>query len=252
MDRVSQTGASGSIQPLAGTTLAFAAGVAAIGLYLACSTAAWWFYPRPFSPLRNWLSDLGNSLRNPRGALFYNVGCALTAAALFLFVLGLSRWRSGRRLRDGLIAAAQVAGIVSAFSLLMVGVYSQDLARQHLFYSNSFFSSFPVFMVLHSTALTGHPRSGRSLGILGFVVVVVGLGFHWLFPVSRPLEWVTEAGFLLFVGLVAWNTQRVVAPKLAATGSTAPDNGSSLPGARSSSTTTRLRPGEAESNLSET
>jgi hypothetical membrane protein len=193
-------------QRTSGTTLAFAGGMTAVVLYLICSAVAWWFYPRSFSPFHNWLSDLGDSVRNPRGAVFYNVGCALAAAALFFFVLGLSRWRCGRPTGDGLVTASQIVGVISAFFLGMIGVYSQDLARQHLFYSNSFFSCFPVFILLLSSALTLHPHSSKSVGVLGFLVVLVGFAFHSLFPVSRPLEWVTESGFLLFVGLVAWNT----------------------------------------------
>jgi hypothetical membrane protein len=193
-----------------GISLAFAGGMAAILSYVGCTAAAWWLYPGRFIPLHSWLSALGDRSHNPQGALFYDVGCALTAAALLFFILGLRQWRSRRSGRDALLAAAQVAGIASAFFLLMVGVYSQDRLRLHLLYSNSFFSSFPVFILLLSTVLIGHPRSARSIGIAGFLVVLIGLAFHTLFPRSRPLEWITEFGFLAYVGLVAWGTRVAV------------------------------------------
>lgn len=178
----------------------------AIVLYVVCSTAAWWVYPSSFTPAKNWLSDLGDRSRNPSGAEFYDIGCILTAAALLLFVLGLSKWGSGRPRRNVLIAA-QLAGLTSVFFLVMLGLYSQDRLREHLIYSNWFFFCFSVFTVLLSTALLTQRHFRKSVAILGFAVVLVSLGFHSVFPLSRPLEWITESSFLVYVALVAWNTQ---------------------------------------------
>jgi len=144
--------------------------MAAVVLYLTCSIAAWWFYPGSFTPRHNWLSDLGDPRRNPAGAFFYNAGCGLTALALLVFVVGLSRWRRGRPRGHGWVAAAQVVGTVSAAALLMVGVFSTDRLRQHLMYSNWFFASFPVFIALRISAempmrsptVPSGPRAGNS------------------------------------------------------------------------------------------
>ena len=45
-------------------------------------------FPSAFSPIVNYLSDLGNSAFNPKGAWFYNAGCILTGLALFPFYAG--------------------------------------------------------------------------------------------------------------------------------------------------------------------
>jgi hypothetical membrane protein len=186
-----------------GIPLAFGGGIAAVVLYLTGSIAAWWFYPRSFTPRHNWLSDLGDPRRNPEGAFFYNVGCGLTALALLVFILGLSRWRRGRPRGHGWVAAAQVVGTVSAAALLMVGVFSTDHLRQHMISSNWFFASFPVFIALLSTGLYSNPQFEKRVAILGFGFLILSTTFHWLYPVSRVLEWVTELGFMVYVGLVA-------------------------------------------------
>src|SRR5512143_1008113 len=45
--------------------------------FLACE-----LHPLPVSPFENWLSDLGDPIVNPAGAIFYNIGVMLSA--LFL------------------------------------------------------------------------------------------------------------------------------------------------------------------------
>ena len=196
-----------ALQWVGGIPLAFAGGMGAILAYLICSAMAWSLYPGPFGPLRNWLSDLGNPVRNPAGAAWYNAGCILTALGLLVFVLGLSSWRSGKPTGNALIATSQLTGIASVVSLAMIGVYSENHLRQHMISSNWFFACFPLFIVLFSTGVITHPRSRKDIGMLGLGVVVLGLVFHLIFPKSRPLEWVTELGFLLYVGVVAWSTR---------------------------------------------
>jgi hypothetical membrane protein len=193
----------------AGITLAFGGGMGAIVLYVVCSMVAWWVYPHSFSPLRNWLSDLGDRSRNPEGAPFYDVGCIVTAGALLLFMVGLRRWGSGHPRRRALVAA-QLAGLASVVFLAMLGVYSQDRLREHMIYSNWFFVCFSIFVTLLSTALFTQLHFKRSVAVLGFAVVLVSLAYHSVFPLSRPLEWITEFGFLLYVALVAFTTQRAV------------------------------------------
>jgi hypothetical membrane protein len=187
--------------------LAFAGGVGAISVYVLCTAAAWWLYPRHFAPFSNWLSDLGNSTRNPAGAAWYNAGCMLTALGLLLFILGLSRWRSAGTTSAFLIGTSQLTGVVSVVSLAMIGLYSEDHLRQHMLSSNWFFACFPLFIVLFSTGLIVHPEGQRKIPLLGFGVVLVGLLFHLIYPRSRPLEWATELAFLLYVGVVAWTSR---------------------------------------------
>jgi hypothetical protein len=127
-----------------------------------------------------------------------------------VFMLGLSRWRSGRPMRKALVAASQLAGFASVVFLVMLGLYSQERLREHLIYSNWFFFCFWVFTALLSTVLFTHSRFKKIVAILGFAVALDSFALHLLFPLSQPLEWITEFGFLVYVALVALNTQRAV------------------------------------------
>jgi hypothetical membrane protein len=176
-------------------------------VYLVCSTAAWLLYPGSFSPLKNWLSDLGNPIRNPAGAVWYNVGCVLTALALLLFIRSLSWWRSAGSIGSTLIGTSQVTGLASVISLAMIGVYSENDLRRHMIYSNWFFACFPLFILLFSTGVITQRNRSNAIGLIGLGVVVIGLWFSLVFPGSRPLEWGSELAFLVYVGIVAWNTR---------------------------------------------
>jgi hypothetical protein len=64
--------------------LASTAIVASI-IYLAFTAIALAYYPQTYSPLTNWLSDLGNPTVNPSGALYYDAGGVVTSVALIFF-----------------------------------------------------------------------------------------------------------------------------------------------------------------------
>jgi hypothetical membrane protein len=60
-------------------------GISGLVLYLALSAVSFSFYPSFFSPIGNWLSDLGNNLLNPEGAIFYRLAGILSGAVLLVF-----------------------------------------------------------------------------------------------------------------------------------------------------------------------
>jgi hypothetical membrane protein len=65
-------------------------GFAAFTIYVVFTALAFSKYPDAYSPVKNWLSDLGNPLINQSGALLYNLGCVLTSIVLIFFVIFLS------------------------------------------------------------------------------------------------------------------------------------------------------------------
>src|SRR5437763_1678291 len=83
--------------------ISFVASMFAVLCYLAFALLAFARYPLPYSPTRNWLSDLGNVDLNPEGALFYNIGIVATGVLLLAFFLGLSRWKTGNNPRQNLM-----------------------------------------------------------------------------------------------------------------------------------------------------
>ncbi len=77
-------------------SLSFVTAMFVIVCYLAFTLLAFSRYPLPYSPLSNWLSDLGNANLNPSGALFYNIGIVASGGLVLLFFLGLSEWKMGK------------------------------------------------------------------------------------------------------------------------------------------------------------
>ncbi|MEJ2295248.1 MAG: DUF998 domain-containing protein, partial [Candidatus Lokiarchaeota archaeon] len=111
-------------------------GIFVILLYCIFTVISIALFPPPFSPLDNWLSDLGNSSYNPNGAVFYNIGCVLTGAALILFYISLYKWYRDKLWHKILMVIIQIIGCYSGFALTMIGVFSEDFIIAHIYWSN--------------------------------------------------------------------------------------------------------------------
>ncbi len=86
--------------------LSYISGFALIAIYFSFFLLSLAFFPTAYSPMANWLSDLGNSSLNPKGALLYNLGCILTALLEIPFMIGLSAWpleKNGKKYCSGLV-----------------------------------------------------------------------------------------------------------------------------------------------------
>lgn len=187
------------------------AGLMVIVLYSFFTFTSAALYPPPFSPVTNWLSDLGSWSGNPSGAILYNVGCVVTGLALFPFYIGLYKWYDGKKWRRILLTAGQILGLCSAFSLMMIGVFSADSGKPHLFWSAAFFTiNFVVVLVVVSSLVT-HPKFMKPIGVYAYLVTVASLVFD--FTVGGPLvEWFTVFTALGFAGLLVINMLRVAYP----------------------------------------
>jgi hypothetical membrane protein len=74
-------------------------------------------YPPGFTPLENWMSDLGNPELNPAGSPFFNWACGITGLLLVVFYLGLRRGLLPDGRRQKLLAAARAFGVLSGIAL---------------------------------------------------------------------------------------------------------------------------------------
>ena len=163
------------------------------------------FFPRLVSPLNDWLSDLGNSTYNPRGAIFYNAGCILTGLALFPFFAGFYYWYTDERWRKSLIVVTQAVGFIAAFSLMMIGVFSEDAGAIHHLWSLVFFVFNLFVLILANVSLITHRKFIRPVGYYGLVVAMINLLFVGLTYTSL-LEWFTVFTALGYVALLSYNT----------------------------------------------
>jgi hypothetical membrane protein len=181
------------------------AGVLVIVFYCTLTLTSIVLFPRPVSPLTDWLSDLGNSSYNPLGAIFYNVGCVLTGLALFPFFAGLYYWYTDERWRKSLIVVTQAVGFVAAFALMMIGVFSEDYGAIHHLWSVTFFLFNLLVLILADISLMTHRKFIRPIGYYGLVVAVINLLFVGLAYTSL-LEWFTVFTALGYVAFLSYNT----------------------------------------------
>ncbi|MFX1452863.1 MAG: DUF998 domain-containing protein [Promethearchaeota archaeon] len=180
------------------------AGILVIAFYCIFTFTSLALYPPPFSPIDNWLSDLGNSSYNPNGAIFYNLGCILTGISLFPFFIGLYRWYSEEIWQKVILIITQIVGCCAAFSLIMIGVFSEDFMEPHIFWSEVFFRLNLLVLILSAITLYFHSDFIKLIAIYGIVVAIINLLFVFIFD-TPLLEWFTVFTALGYVGLIIYN-----------------------------------------------
>lgn len=180
------------------------AGVVVIILYCTFTFTSLALYPSAYSPTANWLSDLGSSSKNPNGAIYYNWGCILTGLALFPFFIGLYKWYTKENWRNASLVATQVIGCLAAFSLIMIGVFSEDSGWAHSLWSSVFFILNLLVLVMLGASLFTHTSYIRPIAYYGFIVAIINLLFVILNH-TPILEWFTVFSALGYVGLLSYN-----------------------------------------------
>jgi hypothetical membrane protein len=145
------------------------AGIAAAVVYLIFALVAFLRYPGAYGPLTNWLSDLGNPLDNPSGAIFYRLGCVLSGAALVLFYLKLGTWNTGSKKTRVLLTVAQCTGVFSAVCLIITGIFPLGTSTEiHSLWSMMLYVSLGFFLTFSATALMKNPAFKERLRVLCF------------------------------------------------------------------------------------
>jgi hypothetical membrane protein len=183
------------------------AGILVILFYCAFTFTSIVLFPRPVSPMSDWLSDLGNSSYNPQGAIFYNVGCVLTGLALFPFFAGFYYWYTDEKWRKSLIMITQAVGFIAAFALMMIGVFSEDAGAIHHLWSLVFFVFNLLVFILANVSLMTHRKFIRPIGYYGLIVAVINLLLVGL-AYTSILEWFTVFTALGYAAFLSYNTFR--------------------------------------------
>lgn len=163
-------------------------------------------FPGSFSPVLNWLSDLGNVKYNPDGAIFFNIGCVLTSLVLVAFFTGYSYWSLTSRNKNLLLIACKAFGFFDAFTLAMLGIYPETMIEVHNIFAFMFFYGNMGFMIMTSITMLFHVRSFKCVSIYGFLVTAISLAFLVVPIIPRVFEWVVVVTSLGFVGLMVANT----------------------------------------------
>lgn len=191
-------------------SLSFVTSLFAVLCYLTFALLAFAQYPLPYSPMRNWLSDLGNTDLNPRGALFYNIGIVATGVVLLLFFLGLAQWKMGNnRIQNLMLRLTQGFGILGSLALVMSGLFPINFSTLHSFFSICLYILLGTAFGFSVAALRYHPTCPRWLLILGAIAALVDI-LSGVFHTVYVLEWVTVSLFLCYPVLLGAETNRLL------------------------------------------
>jgi len=181
-------------------------GCLVIGIYIAFTGVSIGMFPEPFSPMFNWMSDLGNVMYNPGGAIFFNLGCVLTSVVLVVFFMGYSYWNLMSRNKNLLLVTCKAFGFFDAFTLAMLGIFNENMVAMHDLFSVMFFYGNMGFMIVTSITLLFHSRSLKGVSLYGFLVAGVSMAFLVMPLAPRVIEWVIVIASLGFVALMVVNT----------------------------------------------
>jgi hypothetical membrane protein len=178
--------------------------------YLIFSLLAYSQYPFAFSPMTNWLSDLGNIEHNPNGAIFYNIGILLTAVMLLLFFLGLSSWKiTDNRVQVVMLRLTQVFGMLGAFCMMMSAIFPINNYSIHAFWSTSLYILLSTGFIFLAAALRYHKEVPSWMLVLGISTAPLVI-LTKFFPTLYILEWIIVSISLVYVCLVGIETHRLL------------------------------------------
>jgi hypothetical membrane protein len=167
-------------------------------------------YPLPYSPMTNWLSDLGNIGVSPSGARFYNAGIIVTGILLLTFYLTIFVWRlEHNKIQNLMVTLTQVFGVVGAASMIMSGLYPINLPAPHSFWSAALDIAIGSSFAFSVAALRYYPNTPRWVLVLGVITWLVDTLFSLFFNNIHILEWVTIALFLAYILALGFVTRLI-------------------------------------------
>ncbi len=166
--------------------------------------------PHTFSPLKNYMSSLGNSSFNPDGAFFYNVSIIVSGFLFIIFFIGLSLWYTDILIDKTLLMATQIVRCLLAITIILTGVFSEDFKPQHIFWSIiagilGFFVNvlLAVYLVRQKEAIK---KISYSIFILiGFYVIFLFI----LSPDHVLTEWIVRTLGDINLILITYNLKKI-------------------------------------------
>jgi hypothetical protein len=179
-------------------------GILAVLAYITLVFVAYLRYPAAYSPLASALSQLGDPLLNPSGAVFYNVGGSLLGLLLIPFYLSLSGWNTGERGQAVLTAGSQTAGVISSLALVSSCVFPAGTHTPiHVASAGTAGITSLFFWIFSGFAMLKNPARAKWLPYFGYLplagIAVVALVLRQRFMV----EWVAVLLFLVYIALLA-------------------------------------------------
>jgi hypothetical protein len=188
-------------------TLVMIAGITAACVYLVFTTVAFFIYPAGYSPVTNWLSDLGNPLINPSGAFFYNLGCVLTSLVLMVFYIGMGVWADGSKRLKLLLSIARITGLLSSIFLIVAALFPLGTHTQiHEISGKGHVIFLGFFLTFSATVLLKHPVLRKWPAYFGFLTAAVNFVYGVFLHSVFVAEWVAIGMFIIYILMIAFNS----------------------------------------------
>jgi hypothetical membrane protein len=189
------------------------AGLLALVGYMSLALVAFSFYPGPFAPNRNWLSDLGNADVNPKGAIFYNLGIIFTGLFLLAFFLSFTQVKlKNHKIQNLMVGLTQLFGVLGSLSMVMSALYPINLLEQHRFWSVSLYVLLGSAFAFSVAALRYRFEFPRWVLVLGVITALCDI-IWGIFQEVTLLEWITVGLFLGYVLVLSVKTLPVYGNK---------------------------------------
>ncbi|MCE5213357.1 MAG: DUF998 domain-containing protein [Methanobacterium sp.] len=177
-------------------------------------------YPTTYTPLYDWLSNLGNVILNPKGAIFFNLGCIITGLILIPFIVNFHRWNPQQRYQKILIYSVIILGIYACISLIGVGLFPETHIKMHILAASGVFGTLFLMIIIFTIALKDHPQFMRIVALWGVIAIITDLifvillrlpqyhdslaDFHPTIPLPG-LEWASVYASLIWIALISYN-----------------------------------------------
>lgn len=170
-------------------------------------------FPGSFT-LDDYLSILGNSSLNPNGAIFYNLAVIQVGVLLPLFYLGLYKTFGEERKKHLLIAV--LIGLLNSLSVIMSGVFSEDVYEIHYFWSLLIFATWIPMLFLSNFALLKRSGFVKWVSLYGLALAVFDTFFvSYVLLIGTDtggiIEWITIFSFIAWAVLIAISALKEVA-----------------------------------------
>ncbi|MGZ7043108.1 MAG: hypothetical protein ACXVHO_03375 [Methanobacterium sp.] len=113
-----------------------------------------------------------------------------------------------------LLKTGQLIGLFSAFSLIMIGIFSEDYGSLHWIWSALFFVSLLFVLIITNISLLLNPLYKKWIFMYGVIAILVDISLIMLYIVPnhlpKPLfEWMSVLVSLGWLGLVVYNTLKL-------------------------------------------
>lgn len=170
-----------------------------VAIYIVMTSLSFAKYPSSFSPLSNWLSDLGNRIASPAGSIFYNTGIYVTGCLLVLFFLSLGSNRmQGIKVQNIMLLLTQVIGIFGSLAMIMTGIFSIDSPQTHSLFSAILRIGLGTAFGFSVAAFLYYKEFKRWILIIGVITTLTDLFVSIFYSNTYLLEWLVISLFLLY------------------------------------------------------